>query len=70
MVICLQRGADLHITLLMSLPLTISCSVKFRLVLPFWYWLTLVVPVLLLYVDYTCYIKIKCVYLNFKNKTT
>ena len=25
MVICLQRGADLHIALLMPLPLTVSC---------------------------------------------
>ena len=37
MVICLERGADLHMTQLMPLPLTVSC---FRLDLPFWYWLT------------------------------
>ena len=40
MVICLDRGADLHMTHLMPLPLT----VKSRLVLPFWYRLTWVVP--------------------------
>jgi len=34
MVICLEQGADLHITQLMPLPLTISCSSKSRLVLP------------------------------------
>ena len=39
MVICLERGADLHMAQLMPLPLT----VKSRLVLPFWYWLTHVV---------------------------
>ena len=41
LVMCLERGADLHMTQLMPLPLA---SVKFRLVLPFWYWLTRVVP--------------------------
>jgi len=40
MVMCLGRGADLHMAQLMLLPLTVSCSSKFRLVLPFWYWLT------------------------------
>jgi len=40
-VICLDRGADLHMAQLMPLPLT---SVKSRLVLPFWYRLTWVVP--------------------------
>jgi len=39
-VICLERGADLHIAQLMPLPLTLSSSVKSRLVLPFWYRLT------------------------------
>jgi len=39
-VVCLERGADLHIAQLMPLPLT----VKSRLVLPFWYRLTRVVP--------------------------
>ena len=43
MVICLERGADLHMFQLMPLPLTVS-SVKSRLVLPFWYQLTQVVP--------------------------
>jgi len=36
MVICLERSADL--------PLTISALVKSRLVLPFWYQLTRVLP--------------------------
>jgi len=45
MVICLMRGADFHIALqLMPLPLTVSCSIKSRLVLAFWYWLMWVVP--------------------------
>ena len=44
MVICLERGADLHMAQLMPLPLAVSCSVKSRLVLPFWYQLTQVVP--------------------------
>ena len=39
MVICLERGADLHMAQLMPLPLAVS-----RLVLPFWYRLTWVVP--------------------------
>ena len=48
-VICQGRGADFHIAQLMPLPLTISCSSKSRLVLPFvvlpfWYLLTRVVP--------------------------
>ena len=33
-VICLGRGADLHMVQLMPLPLTIFCSSKSRLVLP------------------------------------
>jgi len=33
-VICLERGADLHTAQLMPLPLTVSCSVKSTLVLP------------------------------------
>jgi len=41
MVICLEWGADLHMAQLVPLPLTVSCS---RLVLPFWYRLTWVVP--------------------------
>jgi len=44
MVICLEQGADLHMVQLMPLPLTISYSSKSRLVLPFWYRLTRVVP--------------------------
>ena len=40
-VICLERGADLHTAQLMPLPLA---SVKSRLALPFWCWLTRVVP--------------------------
>jgi len=42
-VICLERGADLHMAHLMPLPLTVSASVKSRLVLPFWYRLTCIV---------------------------
>jgi len=41
MVICLERGAVLHMAQLMPLSLT---PVKSRLVLPFWYRLTRVVP--------------------------
>jgi len=44
MVVCLGWGADLHMVQQMPLPLTISCSSKSRLVLPFWYWLIRVVP--------------------------
>ena len=45
MVICLERGADLYMAQLMPLPLTLSlASVESRLVLPFWYQLTRVVP--------------------------
>jgi len=43
MVICLERGADLHMAQPMPLPLSLA-SVKSRLVLPFWYWPTQVVP--------------------------
>jgi len=42
-VISLERGADLHMAQLMPLPVTVSCFVKSRLVLPFWYQLTRVV---------------------------
>jgi len=38
-VICLWRGADLHIAYLMPLALTISYSIKSRLVLPSWFYL-------------------------------
>jgi len=40
MVICLGRCADWHIAQLLPLPLTVSCSSKYRLVLAFWYRLT------------------------------
>jgi len=44
-VIYLERVADLHMAQLMPLPLTVSCSSKIsRLVLPFWYRLTWIVP--------------------------
>jgi len=44
-VICLQRGADLHMTQLTQLTHSLSlASVKSRLVLPLWYRLTWVVP--------------------------
>ena len=42
MVLCLAQFADLHIAQLMPLPLTVS--LKSRLVLPFWYQLTQIVP--------------------------
>jgi len=38
-VMCLGRGADLHMALLMPLRLTISCSSKSRLALPSWFYL-------------------------------
>ena len=31
MVICLERGADLHMVLLMPVPLTVSCSSKIQI---------------------------------------
>ena len=37
MVICLERGADLHMAQLMPLPLTVSCFSKIQIGLPFWY---------------------------------
>ena len=43
MVICLERGADLHTVQLMALPLTVSCISKIKIGLPFWYQLTRVV---------------------------
>jgi len=42
-VICLERGADLHMAQLMSLPLTVSCFSKSQIGLPFWYRLTRIV---------------------------
>ena len=44
MVICLERGADLHMTQLMPLLLTVSCFSKIQIGIPFWYQLTQVVP--------------------------
>ena len=44
MVIYLERGADLHMAQLVPLPLSSLALVKSRLVLPFWYQLTWVVP--------------------------
>ena len=38
------QGADLHMAQLIPLPLTISCISKIHIFLPFWYWLTRVVP--------------------------
>ena len=43
MVMCLGQGTDLYLAQLMPVPLTISCSSKSRLVLPFWCLLTRVV---------------------------
>jgi len=45
-VVCLERGADLHMAQLMPLPLplTVSCFSKIYIDLPFWYRLTWVVP--------------------------
>ena len=41
---CLEQGAVLHMAQLMPLTLTVSCFSKSRLVLPFWYRLTWIVP--------------------------
>ena len=43
-VVCLEQGADLHMAQLMPLHSLSFASVKSRLVLPFWYRLTRVVP--------------------------
>ena len=43
MVICLERGADLHMAQLMPLPLTVSCFSKIQIGFTFWYQLTRVV---------------------------
>ena len=41
----LEQGADLHMTQMMPLPLTISCFSKIHIGFTFfWYWLTRVVP--------------------------
>jgi len=37
MVICLGRGANLHMAQLMPLPLIVFCSSKSRMVLPEWF---------------------------------
>ena len=34
-VICLERGADLHMAQLMPLPLTVSCSIKIQICFTF-----------------------------------
>jgi len=39
-VICLERGADLHMAQLMPLPLTVSCFSKIQIGFTFWYQLT------------------------------
>jgi len=39
-VMCLGQGADLYMAQLMPLTLTVSCSSKSRLVLPFWFYLS------------------------------
>jgi len=48
MVICLEQGADLHMAQRIPLPLTVSCfsimQIGFTFLVPFWYWLTWVVP--------------------------
>ena len=44
MVICLERGADLHTVQRIPLPLTVSCISKIQTGLPFWYRITRVVP--------------------------
>jgi len=43
-VICLERGADLHMAQLMPLPLTVSCFSKIQIGFTFWYLPTRVVP--------------------------
>jgi len=43
MVVCLERGADLHMYELMPLPLTVSCFNRIQIGLLFWYRLTQVV---------------------------
>ena len=43
MVICLERGADLHMAQLMPLPLTVSCFSEIQIGFTFWYRLTRVV---------------------------
>jgi len=40
MVICLERGADLHMAQLMPLPLTMSCFSKIQIGFPDWFYLS------------------------------
>ena len=54
-VICLERGANLHMVQLMPLPLTVSCFSKIQIGLPFWYRPTWVVPVKGLLNGCVCY---------------
>jgi len=42
-IICLERGAELHMAHLMPLPLTVSCFSKIQIGFTFWYLLTWVV---------------------------
>jgi len=44
MVICLERGADLHMAQLVPLPLTVSCFSKIQIGLHFWYQRTWAIP--------------------------
>ena len=44
MVICLERGADLHMAQLMPVSLAVSCFGKIQIGFTFWYQLTWVVP--------------------------
>jgi len=37
MVVCLERGAVLHMAQLMPLPLTVSCFSEVQIGFPFWY---------------------------------
>ena len=43
-VICLERGADLHTAQLIPLPLAVSCFSKIQIGFTFWYRLSRVVP--------------------------
>jgi len=43
-VICLERGADLHMAQLMPLPFTVCCFSEIQTGFTFWYWFTWVVP--------------------------
>ena len=51
---CWRGYANLHMAQLMPLPPTVSCSSKSRLVLPYWCWLTQVVPDKIQEVVYVC----------------